>query len=142
MPGPNPSLAMRLALVVGLGLALAPPAGAGTHRFKATAGHPTFAVRDPVLTVAPGDVLESETLWGEWYEKAGGKWPGEVGPIRIEGARPGDTLVVEVLKVAPNRDTAVSTQGGASGAPVPDEGTAFLNEPFPRGAVWRLDRKA
>jgi creatinine amidohydrolase len=113
-----------------------------THRFKPTAGHPTFAVRDPVLTVKPGDVLESETLWGEWYEKAGGKWPGEVGPIAIAGAEPGDTLVVEVLKVRPNRDTAVSTQGGRFGALVPDGGTAMLNPAFPRGRyVWRLDRQ-
>ncbi len=121
------------------------PAGvwAATHRLKPTDGHPTFAVRPPVLTVKPGDVLESESLWGEWYEKAGGKWPGEVGPIAIEGAEVGDTLVVEILKVRPNRDTAVSTQGGNFGALVPDEGTAMLNEVFPKGRyVWRLDRKA
>ena len=62
----------------------------------------------------------ARVLWGEWYEKAGGKWPGEVGPIAIEGAQPGDTLVVEILKVRPNRDTAVSTQGGRFGALVPD----------------------
>jgi acetamidase/formamidase len=106
-------------------------------------GHPTFAAREPVLTVKPGDVVESETLWGEWYEKAEGEWPGEVGPIRIDGAEPGDTLVVEILKVRPNRDTAVSTQGGRFGALVPDSGTAFLNETFPRGRyVWRLDRQA
>jgi acetamidase/formamidase len=111
-----------------------------THRLKPAVGHPTFAVRPPILTVRPGDVLESETLWGEWYEKEGGKWPGEVGPIRIEGATPGDTLVVEVLKVRPNRPAAVSTQGGTFGALVPDEGTAMLNAPFPRGRfVWRLD---
>ena len=117
-------------------------ATAETHRLKPTTGHPTFAVRAPVLTVKPGDVLESETLWGEWYEKAGGAWPGEVGPIAIEGAAPGDALVVEILKVRPNRDTAVSTQGGTFGALVPDGGTAFLNEPFPRGRyVWRLDRE-
>ena len=91
----------------------------------------------------PGDVLESESLWGEWYEKAGGKWPGEVGPIAIAGAEPGDTLVVEILKVRPNRPTAVSTQGGNFGALVPDEGTAMLNAPFPRGRfVWKLDRQA
>jgi acetamidase/formamidase len=66
-----------------------------------------------------------------------------VGPIAIEGAEPGDTLVVEVLKVRPNRDTAVSTQGGRFGALVPDSRTAFLNETFPRGRyVWRLDRQA
>jgi len=116
-------------------------ASAETHHFKPTLGHATFAVRPPVLTIKPGDVVESESLWGEWYEKAGGKWPGEVGPIAIEGAEPGDTLVVEILKVRPNRDTAVSTQGGRFGALVPDEGTAMLNDTFPRGRyVWRLDR--
>jgi len=113
-----------------------------THRFKPTVGYPTFAVRAPVLTVKPGDTLESESLWGDWYEKAGGKWPGEVGPIAIEGAEPGDTLVVHVLRVRPNRDTAVSTQGGTFGALVPDGGTAFLNDRFPNGRyVWRIDRE-
>ena len=131
-----------LALAVCI-LAALPSASAETHRLRPSVGHPTFAVREPVLTVKPGDVVESETLWGEWYEKAGGKWPGEVGPIAIEGAQPGDTLVVEILKVRPNRDTAVSTQGGRFGALVPDSGTAFLNETFPRGRyVWRLDRAA
>jgi acetamidase/formamidase len=67
---------------------------AETHRLRPTTGHATFAVRPPILTVKPGDIVESESLWGEWYEKAGGKWPGEVGPIAIEGAEPGDTLVV------------------------------------------------
>jgi acetamidase/formamidase len=118
-------------------------AAAATHRLQAATGHPTFAVRPPVLTVQPGDVVESQTLWGEWYEKPGGRWPGEVGPIAIAGAEPGDTLVVDILKVLPNRDTAVSTQGGRFGALVPDAGTAFLNDPFPRGRyVWRLDRSA
>jgi acetamidase/formamidase/creatinine amidohydrolase/Fe(II)-dependent formamide hydrolase-like protein len=122
-------------------LLVASAASAETHHFKPTVGHPTFAVRPPVLTVKPGDVLESESLWGEWYEKPGGKWPGEVGPIAIEGAEPGDTLVVEILKVRPNRDTAVSTQGGRFGALVPDGSTAMLNDMFPRGRyIWRLDR--
>jgi len=130
-----------LRALCGLTLA-ASVASAETHHFKPTMGHPTFAVRPPVLTVKPGDVLESESLWGEWYEKAGGKWPGEVGPIAIDGAEPGDTLVVEMLKIRPNRDTAVSTQGGRFGALVPDGGTAMLNDTFPRGRyVWRIDRE-
>lgn len=132
---------MRTAVLLSLMLSTTATA-AQTHRLRQVAGHPTFAVRPPVLTVKPGDVVESETLWGAWYEKAGGEWPGEVGPIAIEGAEPGDTLVVEVLKVRPNRDTAVSTQGGSFGALVPDSRTAFLNEPFPRGRyVWRIDRE-
>ena len=132
----------KLPVAVLLLVAAASPARAETHHLVPKVGYPTFAVRPPVLTVRPGDVLESESLWGEWYEKAGGKWPGEVGPIAIEGAEPGDTLVVEILKVRPNRPTAVSTQGGRFGALVPDQGTAFLNETFPRGRyVWRLDRE-
>ena len=132
---------MRYLLV--LAALIVPAAGfAETHRLRPTTGHATFAVRPPILTVKPGDVVESESLWGEWYEKAGGKWPGEVGPIAIEGAEPGDTLVVEILKVRPNRDTAVSTQGGRFGALVPDSRTAFLNDTFPAGRyVWRLDRQ-
>ncbi len=61
MPIPRSSLVRRLVLLVGC-LAVVPAAGAETHRFKPTAEHPTFAAREPVLTVAPGDVLESETL--------------------------------------------------------------------------------
>lgn len=135
---------MRVSLIFVLCLAVLAQSAFGqtTHQLKPTVGHPTFAVRQPVLTVKPGDTLESETLWGEWYERAGGKWPGEVGPIAIEGAEPGDTLVVHVLKVKPNRDTAVSTQGGTFGALVPDSGTAFLNDRFPNGRyIWRLDRE-
>src|SRR5687768_9559115 len=133
---------MRSLLI--LAALLAPvTAAAETHRLRPTTGHATFAVRPPVLTVKPGDVVESESLWGEWYEKAGGKWPGEVGPIAILGAEPGDTLVVEILKVKPNRDTAISTQGGRFGALVPDSGTAMLADPLPRARyVWRLDRQA
>jgi acetamidase/formamidase/creatinine amidohydrolase/Fe(II)-dependent formamide hydrolase-like protein len=132
----------KLPVAVLLLVAVGSPARAETHHLVPKVGYPTFAVRPPVLTVRPGDVLESESLWGEWYERAGGKWPGEVGPIAIEGAEPGDTLVVEILKVRPNRPTAVSTQGGRFGALVPDQGTAFLNETFPRGRyVWRIDRE-
>ncbi len=134
---------MRMLVLTLAAATFSPVTSAATHRLQPVVGHPTFAVRPPVLTVKPGDVVESESLWGEWYEKPGGKWPGEVGPIAIEGAEPGDTLIVEILKVRPNRDTAVSTQGGRFGALVPDRGTAMLNEPFPPGRyVWRLDRQA
>lgn len=139
----GPAAVARLSLALACASLLAPGLGAETHRLRPSVGHPTFAAREPVLTVKPGDVVESETLWGEWYEKPGGAWPGEVGPIAIAGAEPGDTLVVEILKVRPNRDTAVSTQGGRFGALVPDGRTAFLNADFPRGRyVWRLDRQA
>ena len=68
---------MTFRVAAAAALALVPClAAAETHRLKPTVGHPTFAVRPPVLTVRAGDVLESETLWGEYYERLGGAWPG------------------------------------------------------------------
>src|SRR5687767_9141996 len=102
---------MRTALAAGLALICAAPAVAETHKYKPTAGVQTFAVRPPVLTVKPGDIVETETFSkpGDYYDPAiAGPWPGEVGPFRIEGAVPGDTLLVRILKLTPNRDIAVS----------------------------------
>ena len=53
---------------------------------------PTFAVRPPVLTIKPGDTVETETFSrpGDYYDpKVAGPWPGEVGPFAIEGRRAG-----------------------------------------------------
>lgn len=117
---------------------------ADTHRFEPRAGVTTFAVREPVLRVKPGDRVETRTfsMPGDYYEKAGGAWPGEVGPFYIEGATPQDTLVVRILKLAPNRDTAVSfVRPGGLSAVGPDARTRMLSDPLPeRFFVWRLDR--
>src|SRR5688572_32159164 len=79
-----------------------------TVTFTPTAGVQTFAVREPVLRLKPGTIVETKTFSkpGDYYE--GGAWPGEVGPFHIEGAAAGDTLVVRILRLRPNRDTAVS----------------------------------
>lgn len=117
---------------------------ADTHRFEPRAGVPTFAVREPVLRVRPGDRVETRTfsMPGDYYEKPGGAWPGEVGPFYVEGATPQDTLVVRILKLAPNRDTAVSfVRPGGLSAVGPDARTRMLSDPLPeRFFVWRLDR--
>ena len=115
-----------------------------THRHTPTAGVPTFAARPPVLRVAPGDIVETETYShsDDYYARAGGTWPGEVGPFHIEGVVPGDTLVVKVLRLRLNRDTAVSAvnPGGIS-AVAADARTRMLNDPLPpRRYEWRLDR--
>ena len=115
-----------------------------TVRYTPTVGAPTFAVRTPVLTIAPGTVLESQTFSkpGDYYSPEGGPWPGEVGPFYIEGATPGDTLVIQVLKVRPNRDTAVSTIGPSLSAVAGDRGLKILNTPIPsRRYIWTLDRE-
>src|SRR5512137_1006172 len=79
---------------------------AETHKFVPQNGVATYAVRPPVLRVKPGDIVESPTLTrpGDYYEKEGGAWPGEVGPFYVEGAAPDDTIVVRILSVRLNRD--------------------------------------
>jgi amidase len=137
-------------LLVLCGLLVATPVSAvaqgTTHKYKATAGVQTFAVRPPVLTVKPGDRVETETFSreGDYYNpKAPGPWPGEVGPFAIEGAAPGDTLVVRILKLTPNRDVAISSvaPNGISGVAA-DNRTRMLNDPLPaKRYVWRIDRQ-
>ncbi len=119
--------------------------GETTSSFRRTACT-TYAVRPPVLRVKPGDIVESPTLTrpGDYYEKEGGAWPGEVGPFYVEGAAPDDTLVVKILSVRLNRDTAVSFVRPAGLSALATDGRLrLLNEPLPtRRFVWQLDRTA
>lgn len=132
---------MAVQTVVGFTLLLLPCLLlAETHKFVPQKGYPTFAKRPPVFTVKPGDILVTNTLWGAWFERDGGAWPGEVGPIEIEGATPEDTLVVKILKLAPNHDTAVSTHSHGLSALTSDSRTRMLNDPAPlQRHIWKLD---
>jgi acetamidase/formamidase len=118
---------------------------AETQKFVPQTGVATYAVRAPVLRVKPGDIVESPTLTkaGDYYDKEGGAWPGEVGPFYIEGATPDDTLVVRILKVQLNRDTAVSFVRPAGLSALATDGRLrLLNDPLPtRRFVWQLDRQ-
>lgn len=115
-------------------------AAAQPKKFTPAKGVQTFAVREPVLRVQPGEIIETETLYGGYYATPGGAWPGEVGPFYIEGATPNDTLVVRILKLKPNRDHAVSTHTpGFISALAADRSTRMLNDPIPaRRYVWRI----
>ena len=113
-------------------------------KFEPTSGVPTFAVREPVLRIKPGATIETRTFSraGDYYERAGGPWPGEVGPFYVEGATPNDTLVVKILRLRLNRDSAVSqlSPNGISGV-AGDSRTRMLNDALPaRRFVWQLDR--
>src|SRR5512136_862984 len=137
-------MTMRLLTFLIACFAVAGFAAAETTTFKPTAGVQTFAVRTPVLKVRPGDLVETETFSrpGDYYERDGGSWPGEVGPFYIEGATPNDTLVVKILKLRVNRDTAVSAIRPAGLSAIATDGRLrLLNDPLPaRRFVWRLDR--
>jgi acetamidase/formamidase len=134
-----------IALLLAVTLALIVQQPPSPITFEPTSGVPSFAVREPVLRVKPGDIVQTRTFSrpGDYYERAGGAWPGEVGPFNIEGATPNDTLVVKILRISLNRDTAVSSvsPNGIS-AVVADSRTRMLNDPLPaRRFVWQLDRQ-
>jgi amidase len=114
-----------------------------TVRFSPSVSQPTFAVRDPVLTIKPGTVLISETNWGEYFSPEGGTFPGEVGPFYIEGATTSDILVVKIHKVQPNYEYAASNIGPGFGGLTADNRVRMLNEPAPSHRyLWKLDPEA
>ena len=123
-------------------LLVAPAAAQETIRFTPSQQTRTFAVREPVLRVKPGTTLITNTHWGEYFTEAGGTFPGDVGPIYVEGATTEDTLVVEVIEVRPNTDLAAANLGNTWGGLTADARLRLLNDPIPsRRYVWRLDRE-
>lgn len=105
---------MKRIILIALTVALAPTAGlAQTHRFKPDRYFNTFSfAHPPVLRIQPGDRIITETIDAGGIDAAGqqvasGPNP-QTGPFFIEGAQPGDMLVVTLHRIEPNRTTARS----------------------------------
>jgi amidase len=95
---------------------MAPARSAGApqrHEFTPTKFYRQFsALNEPVLHVAPGDTIHTTTVDAGGTDEKGvtrvlGGNP-ETGPFFVEGAEPGDTLVVHLTRLRLNRDWAVS----------------------------------
>lgn len=92
----------------------AAPSGAPrTHQFTPTTFHNYFSSKlEPVLHVAPGDTIETWSVDAGGFDASGKRRsPGGnplTGPFFVDGAWPGDTLVVKLNRVRLTRDTAVS----------------------------------
>lgn len=90
-----------------------PPAEAHVYDFEPKEFHRVFSdAIPPVLHIFPGDTVRTWTVDAGGRDSAGvrrsqGGNP-ETGPFYIEGAFPGDTLVVKLNKVRLNRDSAAS----------------------------------
>lgn len=80
-----------------------------THHFTPTHYHNTLGSHEPVLRIAPGDTVITMTVDSRGQDAAGQKLtPGpnpQTGPFFIEGAEPGDRLVVHLDRLTPNRPT-------------------------------------
>ncbi len=78
-----------------------------THHFQPTHYHTTIGSHEPVLRIQPGDTVVTTTVdaRGQDVHSQQITAPGNpmTGPFYIEGAEPGDTLVVRLDKLTPNR---------------------------------------
>jgi amidase len=100
---------MKLVLCV----ALAATGFAETHRFEPKEFYNTFSgAHKPALRIKPGDRVVTYTIDSGGVDSKGvrrGQAPNpETGPFFIEGAEPGDTLVVHLLRLETNRATGNS----------------------------------
>ena len=87
--------------------------GAETHTYVPRKFYNTYsAAHPPALRILPGDRVVTKTIDAggvDWDEKAVAKGPNpETGPFYIEGAEPGDMLVVTFEKIETNRVRAYS----------------------------------
>ena len=87
-----------------------PPAKPRTINFEPTNFYATYsAAIKPALTIFPGDIVHTWTADAGGIDGKGIRHQGgdsNIGPFFVEGALPGDTLVVHLLKVRTNRSTA------------------------------------
>jgi acetamidase/formamidase len=116
---------------------------ATTHNFEPTQFHHFFSdAIEPALHINPGDTVKT------WSVDAGGTDPKGVrrtsggnpltGPFYVEGAIPGDTLVVHFNRIRLNRDSAISSPLIVNGALTP----AYVEQRKPvegYNSDWKLD---
>src|SRR4030088_1840338 len=87
---------------------------AETHQFTPTVFYNTYSfAHPPALRIKPGDRVVTKTIAAggvDWNGKsaASGGNP-ETGPFYIEGAEPGDVIVVTIEKLETNRASAYSS---------------------------------
>lgn len=84
-----------------------------THTFEPTKFELYFTSRvPPVLHIAPGDTVKTWSVGADGIDPKGERRsPGgnpQTGPFYVDGAMPGDTLVVRLIRLRTNRNWAVS----------------------------------
>ncbi len=132
-----------LALVVTL-LAASSSVGAETHRFMPAKFYNTYSfAHPPALRIKPGDRVVTKTIDAagtDWNGKAVASGPNpQIGPFYVEGAEPGDLLVVTLEKLETNRALAYSSSLLAPYAVDPGAIAARVDREAKR-LTWTIDK--
>lgn len=117
-----------------------------THHFQPTHYYTTIGSHEPVLTIADGDTVTTTTVDAGGYDQndvqvtEGGN--PQTGPFFIKGAEPGDTLIIHLDKLTPNRARGITSMMVAPNVVDP----SYIPElPWPKGgrewAEWHVDTK-
>ena len=119
------------------------PAAPRTLDFEPTEFHRVFSSAiKPVMRVWPGDTIRTKTVDAAGVDERtktrvlGGN--PQTGPFYVEGAMPGDVLVVRIRKLRLNRATAISDDGLVDRARTTDYATEHKDNNF-NDVVWKLD---
>jgi acetamidase/formamidase len=122
-----------------------PPSSPRVHDFEPKEFHRVFSdAIPPALRIFPGDTIRTWTVDAGGADskgkvRSGGGNP-ETGPFFVEGAIPGDTLVVKLKRVRLNRDSAASGNRIVPTALTPNYlQSAKYNDKF--SSEWILDRE-
>ncbi len=112
-----------------------------THQFQPDHYHVTIGSHEPVLHIAPGDTVITTTVDAAGRDEHDAQaTPGgnpQTGPFYIDGAEPGDTLVLYLRRIEPSRPTGWAR--AALAANVVDPG--YVPELPPRDQViWNIDK--
>ena len=105
---------MKLRIELAALVLLSSAMSAETHHFEPADYYNTFSfAHRPVLWIKPGDTVITKTIDARGFDaennKVGERPNPQTGPFFIEGAEPGDVLVVRFDKIEPSRATAWSS---------------------------------
>jgi acetamidase/formamidase len=122
----------------------AAPLRADTITFVPTTFYNTYSfAHPPALRIKPGDRVVTKTIDAsgvDWNGKTVGAGPNpQTGPFYVEGAEPGDMLVVAIEKLETNRASAYSSSLLAPYAVDPGAIAARVDRE-PRRTTWTIDK--
>ena len=117
---------------------------AETHQFIPTVFYNTYSfAHPPALRIKPGDRVVTKTIDAggvDWNGKTVASGPNpETGPFYVEGAEPGDMIVVTIEKLETNRASAYASSLLAPYTVTPQAIAARVDRD-PKRTTWTIDK--
>jgi len=113
------------------------------HQFRPDHYHTTIGSHPPVLYIASGDTVVTTTVDAAGKDATGAEVTArgnpQTGPFYIDGAEPGDTLVVVLDRISPNRSVGYT---GTVVAPNVVDPSYVRELPDREFADWQVDNKS